>query len=131
MTTPGAEETERNRAAAEAMYGAAKAGDLQTFFSFMAPDVVVEEPGFLRYGGTYDGIDGLQTLFATLASEFDLAGLDFERIVADGDCVCAIGTAPLAGGGAVSFIERVRMREGKVVSLRIYVHDASSMLTVA
>ena len=130
MTTPGSE-TERNRAAAEAMYGAARAGDAQTFFSFVSPDVVVEEPGFLSYGGTYDGIEGLQTLFATLASEFELSGLEFESIIADVDYVCVIGTAPLVRGGALSFIERARMREGKVVALRVYVYDASSLLTVA
>jgi ketosteroid isomerase-like protein len=131
MPTTGLEETERNRVAAEVMYGAAKVGDLETFFSFISPDVVVEEPGFLPYGGTYYGIEGLQKLFATLASEFDLAGLDFERIVADGDYVCAIGKAPLARGGALTFIERIRMREGKVVSLRIYVHEASGLIEAA
>jgi ketosteroid isomerase-like protein len=128
MTATAANETERNRAAAEVMYAAVKCGDVATFFSFVSPDVVVEEPEFLQYGGTYNGIEGLQRLFATLASEFDLSGLDFEQIVADGDYVCVIGTVPLAKGGAFKFIERARLQQGKVVALRVYVYDAASML---
>lgn len=127
MNTADLEKTERNRVAAEAMYGAAKSGDAPTFFSFISPDVVVEEPGFLPYGGTYHDIAGLQRLFTILVSEFDLAGLDFERIVVDGDYVCVLATAPLIKGGAVTFIERARMRDGKVLSLRIYVYDAANL----
>ena len=111
------------------MYGAAKSGDAGTFFSFISPDVVVQEPEFLTYGGTFHGIEGLQNLFGTLAANFDLAGLDFERIVADGDYVCVIARVPLAdGSGVFEFIERARIKDGKVTHLRIYVYDPSSLL---
>ena len=131
MSAP-AEKTARNRAAAEAMYGAARAGDPATFFSYIDPEIVVEEPPFLPYGGRYDGIEGLQQLFGVLATTFDLTSLDFERITADGDYVCAIGRVGLAdASGTVAFIERCQMRDGKATHLRIYIHDPSTLLTPA
>jgi|SRR6516164_8220232 hypothetical protein len=130
MTT-ATTETDRNRAAVEEMYGAAKCGDIDKFFSFISADVTVEEPAFLPYGGTYEGLEGLQKLFGDLASKFDLSGLDFERFVADGEDFCVIGQIPLAAGAdVVSFIERGVIRDGKVVHLRIYIYDPASLLEV-
>ena len=131
MTPSRRELTEHNRALAEQMYGAIARGDIEGFLSFISPNVVVEEPDFLDYGGTYDGIDGLKTLFAKFATRFDLSGLDFERIVVDGDYVCAICRAPVLGtNNSVVFIERVLIEADKVIGLRVYMYDAGGLLAV-
>jgi len=106
-------------------------GDIEGFLSFISPNVVVEEPDFLDYGGTYDGIDGLKTLFAKFATRFDLSGLDFERIVVDGNYVCAICRAPVLGtNNSVVFIERVLIEADKVIGLRVYMYDLGGLLAV-
>ena len=132
MTLATPELTEHNRALAERMYGAVARGDVEGFLSFISPNVVVEEPDFLDYGGTYDGIDGLKGLFAKFATRFDLSGLDFERIVVDGAYVCAICRVPVLGGdNSVLFIERALIEADKVVSLRVYMYDARGLLSVS
>ena len=131
MTPATRELTEHNRALAEQMYGAIARGDIEGFLSFISPNVVVEEPDFLDYGGTYDGIDGLKTLFAKFATRFDLSGLDFERIVVDGNYVCAICRAPVLGtNNSVVFIERVLIEADKVIGLRVYMYDLGGLLAV-
>jgi ketosteroid isomerase-like protein len=40
----------------QAMYDAARAGDFDGFFAHLGDDIVLEEPDFLPYGGTYQGI---------------------------------------------------------------------------
>jgi ketosteroid isomerase-like protein len=120
--------TERNREVAEQMYAAIGAGDVEKFLTFISPDVVVEEPPFLSYGGTYRGLDGLQQVIGNLGSTFDLGGLVIERITVDGDIVFAQCTIPLQGSGeVVTFTERVQLVDGKAAKLRVYMYDAASL----
>lgn len=122
--------TERNREVAEAMYAAVSAGDLAKFLTFISPDVVVEEPAYLSYGGTYRGHEGLQQLFDIFASTFDFGGLVIERITVDGDFVFASCSIKLQGSGdVVTFTERVQLVDGKAAHLRVYMYEAASLLS--
>jgi SnoaL-like domain len=129
MTSIADDVTERTRSAATSMYAAVVSGDLETFMSFISASIVVEEPGFLPYGGAHEGIDGLQGLFGEFAQRFDLNGLEIETIVVDGNHVCAFAHVPTAdGSGTVVFVERAIFEDDKAVHLRVYMHDAGNLL---
>jgi len=110
------------------MYDAAKRGDLDAFVAALAPDVVVVEPSFLPYGGTYRGVDGFLSLFGELAKTFDVAGLNVDRVVADGDIVLGFLRMPFADqNGMLDVIEQSTIRDGKVTEMRIFVHDLGAL----
>ncbi len=53
--TSGTTLAERNRTTIEALYAAGAAGDIATVLSYVADDVVIDEPPYLPYGGRYMG----------------------------------------------------------------------------
>jgi ketosteroid isomerase-like protein len=110
------------------MYDAAKRGDLDTFVAALSPDVVVIEPAFLAYGGTYRGVEGFLSLFADLAATFHVAGLNVDRVIAHGDIVLGFLRMPLADQKSVlDVIEQSTVRNGKVTEMRIFVHDLGAL----
>ena len=121
-------DTEANRATIAAMYAAAQQGDLQGFFAAMAPDVVVVEPSFLPYGGTYRGIEGLQTLMGEVTQILDMGALKVKRVIADGDHVLGFITVPIVGTDSeVELLEYSIMRDGKVSEIRLFFHDLGAL----
>jgi ketosteroid isomerase-like protein len=120
--------SDSNRALVTSMYEAAKRGDLDTFVAALSPDVVVIEPAFLPYGGTYRGVEAFLSLFADLAATFHIAGLNVDRIIADGDVVLGFLRMPLANQESVlGVIEQSTLRDGKVTEMRIFVHDLGAL----
>ncbi|BBY25812.1 nuclear transport factor 2 family protein [Mycobacterium stomatepiae] len=129
MSSTITELTERTREAAEAMYGSVTRGDLETFMSYVSPSVAIVEPDYLPYGGRYQGLDGLQRLFAEFAVRFNLSGLQIERIMVDGAHVCAICRVPTASGkSVVEFIEHAVFEDERAVELRIYMHHLGDLV---
>ena len=122
----------RTRDVVARMYDAAAGGDLDGFFGAMSDDVVVREPRFLSYGGTYSGKDELVALVSKLAAEFDLSTLKAEYIVADGDRAFAVLRIGLAGSDeSLVVAEESRVRDGKVTELRVFVHDGGRLTPAA
>jgi len=117
-------DTEANRATVAAMYAAAQQGDLERFFAAMAPDLVVIEPSFLPYGGTYRGVEGLQTLMGEVTKILDMGALKVKRVIADGDHVLGFLTVRIVGTNSeVELLEYSIMRDGKVSEIRLFFHD--------
>ena len=120
--------TEDNRALITEMYAAAKRGDFESFFAVISPDVVVTEPHFLPYGGSYHGLDGLERLFSDVTQILDLPNLTVDRLIADGDHVLGLIRVPIAGTDSeVNLAELSIIEDGKVVEMRIYFHDAGML----
>jgi ketosteroid isomerase-like protein len=121
-------DTELNRARIEQMYSAAKRGDLEGFFAVISPDVVVTEPQFLPYGGSYRSIDELAGLFAEVTQLLDLPNLTVDHLIADGDHVLGLIRVPIIGQDSeVTLAELSIIRDGKVAEMRIYFHDAGTL----
>jgi uncharacterized protein len=117
-----------NLALVTSMYDAAKRGDLDTFVAALSPDVVVIEPAFLPYGGTYRGVEGFLSLFGDLATTFHVAGLNVDRVIAHGDIVLGFLRMPFADRKSVlDVIEQSTVRDGKVTEMRIFVHDLGAL----
>ena len=113
-----------NRRLLADMYAAAKAGDVAGFFSALSPEVVIKEPAFLPYAGTYRGIDEFRALFGDVATYLDMSSLTVDRIVVDGDHALAlIRLSTTSGDREVRLAELSILRDGKVDEMEIFVHD--------
>lgn len=120
--------TTANRRLIVDMYAAAKAGDVAGFFSALSPEVVITEPTFLPYGGTYRGIDEFRALFGDVAKFLDMSSLQVDHIVADGDhAVGLIRLSTTSGDGEVRLAEHSILRDGKVAEMQIFVHDDAGL----
>ncbi|BBY25809.1 nuclear transport factor 2 family protein [Mycobacterium stomatepiae] len=120
--------SDSNLALVTSMYEAVKHGDLDTFVAALSPDIVVIEPAFLPYGGTYRGVDKFLSLFGDLAATFDVAGLSVDRVIADGETVLGFLRMPLADQKSVlDVIEQSTIRDGRVTEMRIFVHDLGAL----
>ncbi len=128
-TTAAASLTEQNRAIVQAFYDAIIAGDVDGFVAVSAEDMVVHQPSFLPYGATYRGRDTFVGLFDTFARYYDLTKIRCDHLVADGERVFGVMRVPvLTNGQDVLFAEQVVVRDGLVAELRIFVHEAQTMI---
>ena len=122
-------QTEETRAVVTAFYDAIIAADVPAFAAVSSKDLVVHQPAFLPYGATYRGLDTFIGLFDTFAKYYDLTQIRCDHLVADGDRAFGVMRVPvLTNGQDVLFAEQVVVRDGLVVELRIFVHEAQTML---
>lgn len=121
--------TETSRAAVEKMYAAGTAGDIEGMLGLLAEDLVVHEPPFLPYGGDHHGHDGFLELFATINKYLDMTQVKVDRLIADGPWVSAVMRIPdRATGKDVVLSDELHVDDGTITELRIYFHDAQSLV---
>jgi uncharacterized protein len=48
-------------------------GDVATLKELVHPDCVVHEPADLPYGGEYEGVDGLLSMFGAISEDFEFS----------------------------------------------------------
>ena len=121
--------TEHTRQVITAMYAAEKAGDTESLFAVIDDDVVIREPSFLPYGGVYSGSADVQRLFGVVAQTYDLSSMQVDRIAADGVHAFAfIRLSTADGRGEVDMVEVSTLRNGLVVEIAVYMHDAGSLI---
>jgi hypothetical protein len=128
MTAATETTTEVSRRIGIEVYEAGSRGDLPGLLSLMADDLVVEEPGFLPYGGKYHGPQGLAELVGKIGAYLDLSSVRLDYLVADGARVIGIMRVKQVGTGEdVLLAEEYTIRDGKVSRLRIFIHEAGSL----
>jgi uncharacterized protein len=116
--------TDTTRQIIERMYAAAAAGDMATLAEVMAPDVVIQEPPFLPYGGRYDGLAEFGGVFAEALKVIDLARLELRSLtVEDGNAFGLVSVPLVSGDGEAKIIEHWTVVDGRVTSGTIYWHD--------
>ena len=121
--------TEQNRQLMQAIYDAVSAGDLDGVLNRLADDVVIREPEFLPYGGVYRGKELFGELVGKIAKTYDMTQIKADYIVADGERVIGVLRMPdLATGEDVLMAEESVIRDGKVVQMTVFVHDAQSLI---
>lgn len=120
--------TENSRRVVDTMYRSALAGDMDTMFSMLAEDLIVDEPSFLPYGGRTRSRDEFAKLFATVGRYISLDTLTLSSLVADGEVVVAFLQAEtVAGKELVSIAERSVVRNGLVVEMTIFYHEGGDL----
>lgn len=124
--------TEVTRSVIKTMYASSQAGDIDSFLGYLDKDnLVVLEPSFLPYGGEHHGVAGFQSLLAEAGKFIDVATITLESVVADGDIGVVFIRAKTADHGSeVRISERIVVRDGKVVEMRVYFHELGSMAKV-
>ena len=121
--------TEQNRALVQKLYDAAISGDIEGVLGCLAEDVVVREPEFLPYGGTYSGRDTFLALFEKIVKCYDMTKISADYLVADGERVIGVLRMPdLKTGKDVLLAEQSTIRDGLIVDMRIFFHDAQSLI---
>jgi uncharacterized protein len=122
--------TEQNRRLMQAIYDAVSAGDLGGVLDRLADDVVIREPEFLPYGGVYRGKERFGDVVGKIAKTYDMTQIKADYIVADGERVIGVLRMPdLATGEDVLVAEESVIRDGKVVQMTVFVHDAQSLIS--
>jgi ketosteroid isomerase-like protein len=121
--------TARSREVVTAVYKAGAGGDVETLLGLMADDLVVEEPWFLPYGGTYETPQGLAELFGKIGAVLDVTQMQIDYLVCDADHVIGIIRIPdRRTGHDVLLAEESTVRDGKVARMRIFFHDTQSLI---
>ena len=121
-------QSETSRKIVENMYQAAMGGDVAGFFSYFADELEIIEPSFLPYGGKHHGVAGLQALFGEFTKYLNIGSLQVESIIADGETVRGfLRFSTASGDSEVQLAERSIVRNGKIVELKIFVHELGSM----
>lgn len=124
------ERTERNRKVVLDMYAAGIRGDLAGMLSHMhEQEFVLNEPAFLPYGGVYRGVEAMAAAFAKIAEYLDVASIEIDHVVAEDDYVFVVMRArDRRSGEMVLLAEENRMRDGKIAEMRIFFHEARSLV---
>lgn len=123
-----AEQTSASRKLVEDMYAAGAAGDVDGFFARVSSHVVVKEPVFLPYGGTYRGLDAFKGLVGKVAAVLDLRTLTVESLIADGDHVVALVRVNTTAGEQVRLAELSIVRDGTVAEMEIFMHNPGDLI---
>lgn len=121
--------SERNKLVVTDMYDAAIGGDLDRLVSHIADEgFALHEPSFLPYGGTYHEKKGMIEAFGKIAQFLETSELRVDHVVADGEYVFGVLRAPdRATGELVLIAEENILRDGKVVEMRVFMHEAQSL----
>jgi ketosteroid isomerase-like protein len=121
--------TEASRAVVEKMNAAGSAGDFAGMMAMFASDLVVHEPPFLPWGGEHHGHDGFVALFGRLNENLDMTRVKAERLLADGPWVINVLRIPdRRTGKDVLVIDEMLIRDGVIAEMRVYLHDAQSLV---
>jgi ketosteroid isomerase-like protein len=114
----------------EAMYRALAADDIPGFLDKLASDVAISEPAFLPYGGSYTGRDDfVRSVGPQVSSVLKMSSLVVDRLLVEDDCAIAIVRIEVeATGQQMEVAEELVVRDGKVVQVRVFVHDAPSLV---
>jgi ketosteroid isomerase-like protein len=122
--------TETNRALMERMYDAAVAGEFEEVLACLDPELVVNEPHFLPYGGTYRGIEAFAGMIPKVVELMDLAKMTVDRFIAQEDHVIGIIRMPdRRTGEDVLLAEESIIRDGRVVEINVFYNNAQSLVS--
>ena len=112
----------------QAFYQAGIEGDQAAFFGLLAPDVVLREPNYLPYGGTYQGTEQFGPVFIEVNKYLDLSTVTIDKIVVDGSrAVAFLRVETRASGAQVRIAEAVEIVGGKVAEISIFFQDTADL----
>jgi ketosteroid isomerase-like protein len=120
-----------NAQTVETMFGAILAGDIETLFSVVHPDVAVFEPESLPDGGVHKGRDAFIELFGQIAGPNQLELEDVRTI--DGDDIVAgqmtvMFTSRISGASIrMPYVEVYEFEDGLIRSIHVYPQDTKRL----
>ena len=118
-------QTEETRRVVQAIHAAAASGDIDKERRLFSPNLVIEEPPYLPYGGTYHGYDGFLELASRAVEFVDFSSLVLESLTVEGSLAFSVVRARLFSGPEFIATEQWRVENGLAVHCRISWFDAS------
>ena len=116
--------SDQNKALVSGLYADIAAGRTEGLLSLIDPEIVIKEPSFLPYGGTYHGAEAFGELFGKISQHFELSSARALSVVADGeDVVALIELRTADGNNTLRIAEHFVMRGGLIAALTLYFHD--------
>ncbi|HEY1604829.1 MAG TPA: nuclear transport factor 2 family protein [Allosphingosinicella sp.] len=118
-----AAQTESNKAFIAEMLGQKKR--LEDYPDRVDPDLVMYEPAWLPFGGTYRGLDDFKRFYGKVRNFYDFETWKLIDVVADGEIVFSTSQVRVAGRDTTMHIaERFRFSGAILAEVRIFVCDA-------
>jgi ketosteroid isomerase-like protein len=111
----------------EGIYASVKREDWDGLLSVFDPDVVMFESEALPYAGTYRGLDEVSAALGAVSQGMDLGSLQVEYVLADEEHAVGHIRVKLSGGIEVRISEHWTIRDGRVVELRPFYWDPSTI----
>jgi ketosteroid isomerase-like protein len=116
----------------ERLLAALRSGDAAQIEALCHPDMVVEDPESLPYGGVYRGFAGMCEVSAKLFAAVADWKVETERVIGGGEDFVLVqrmtGRARSSGRPVdMSILEHYRFRDGLLVSIRPYYWDTMAM----
>ena len=115
------------RRVVEELFECGKIADIEGIRALLDENVVVYEPPFLPYGGKYEGRDAFIELFALVQEYFEDTKMTPQYIAVEGPHAVVINHIPGKRGEKVVLAEEMLVKGGKVVEVRIYVHQSPAV----
>ena len=120
--------TAETRRVVETLYKCGNTGDMADVLALVDENVVLHEPPFLPYGGTYKGIDGFIKAFSAVVDGYiELPKLRVQRLIVESECAFDVLQVPAVKGGEVVFAEEFTVRNSKIVEITLYFHESASV----
>jgi quinol monooxygenase YgiN len=108
-----------------AIHSASASGDLEKEKNLFSKNLVIEEPPYLPYGGTFHGYEGFLQLAARAIQFVDFSSLVLESLTVEGNLAFAVIRVRLLSGTEVIATEQWRVENGLATYCRISWFDAS------
>jgi quinol monooxygenase YgiN len=119
------QQTEQTRRVVRAIHAAAASGEVESERLLFSPALVIEEPPYLPYGGTFHGYAGFLELASRAVAFVDFSSLVLESLTVEGNLAFAVVRARLFSGPEFIATEQWRVENGLAVHCRISWFDAS------
>jgi len=123
MSNP--QQTEQTRRVVRAIHAASARGDLDQERQLFSPELVIEEPPYLPYGGTYHGYDGFLRLASQAVKFVDFSSLVLDSLTVEGNLAFAVCRVRLLSGAEIIATEQWQVENGLAVHCRISWFDAT------
>ena len=128
MTKTAADETDGTRSVVESMYEALLSGDAATLATMFTDDLVVRQPAYLPWGGTYRTPAGAIEVAGKIMEHLDMSQLKVDRVVADGaDAIGFLRFPDRTTGDDVMVAEHLTVRDGRIAEACLYYHDTQAV----
>jgi hypothetical protein len=119
------QQTAQTRQVVQAIHAASASGDIEKESRLFSPDLVIEEPPYLPYGGTFHGYDGFMRLALQAIKYVDFSSLVLESLTVEDHLAFAVVRVRLLSGPEIIATEQWRVENGLAVHCRISWFDAS------
>src|ERR1700687_1515200 len=106
------QQTEQTRRGVRAIHSASASGDLEKERQLFSPNLVIEEPPYLPYGGTYHGYDGFLQLAEHAIQFVDFSSLVLESLTVEDNLAFAVVRVRLLSGTEIIATEQWQVENG-------------------